>query len=217
MIENRLQEIKQKLIEFSLLTEKMIGDSIKGLLKKNQLMLKQVIEVDEPRTNSLELEIEELCIETIAQFAPKAYHLRAILMILKINNDLERIGDHAVNICESALFLIERPDVKPLIDIPRMAELSIKMLDDSLKSYIEQNSQIAKEVCKRDEDVDCLRDQILRELITYMINDPTTIQRALHLLRIAQNLERVADLSTNICEDVVFMVEGKIIKHHANQ
>lgn len=217
MIENRLKEIKQKLIEFSLLTEKMIEESVKGLLQKNSSMLKNIIEVDEPKTNNLELEIEELCIETIAQFAPKASHLRTILMILKINNDLERMGDHAVNICESGLFLIERPDVKPLIDIPRMAELTIKMLNDSIKSYIEQNSEMAKDVCKRDESVDNLRNQILRELITYMINDPSTIERSLHLLRIAQNLERIADLSTNVCEDVVFMVEGKTIKHHTNQ
>lgn len=217
MIENRLKEIKQKLIEFSLLTEKMIEESIKGLLQKNSSMLMHIIEADEPKTNNLELEIEELCIETIAQFAPKASYLRTILMILKINNDLERMGDHAVNICESGLFLIERPDVKPLIDIPRMAELTIKMLDDSIKSYIEQNSEMAKDVCKRDENVDNLRNQILRELITYMINDPSTIERSLHLLRIAQNLERIADLSTNVCEDVVFMVEGKMIKHHKNQ
>lgn len=216
MIENRLQEIKQKLIEFSLLTEKMIDESINGLLKKNPVLLKHIIEIDEPQTNKLELEIEELCIETIAQYAPKASHLRTILMILKINNDLERMGDHAVNICESALFLIERPNVKPLIDIPRMAELTIKMLDDSLKSYIDQNPLLAKEVCRRDENVDNLRNQILRELITYMINDPATIERALHLLRITQNLERIADLSTNVCEDVVFMVEGKTIKHHTN-
>ncbi|MCX7705879.1 MAG: phosphate signaling complex protein PhoU [bacterium] len=217
MIETRLQEVKQRLVEFSLLTEKMIEDSIKGLLKKNPDLLKHVIDVDEPQTNKLELEIEELCVEIIAQFAPKASHLRTILMILKINNDLERMGDHAVNICESALFLIERPDVKPLIDIPRMAELTVKMLDDSLKSYIDQNPELAKEVCRRDENVDNLRNQILRELITYMINDPTTIERALHLLRIAQNLERIADLSTNVCEDVVFMVEGKVIKHHISQ
>lgn len=217
MIENRLQEIKQKLIEFSLLTEKMIEDSIEGLLKKNSQLLKHVVEIDEPQTNSFELELEELCIETIAQFAPKASHLRTILMILKINNDLERMGDHAVNICESALFLIERPEVKPLIDIPRMAELTVKMLRDSLKAYIDQDSLLAKQVCKRDEDVDNLRNQILRELVTYMINDPTTIERSLHLLRIAQNLERIADLSTNVCEDVVFMVEGKVIKHHTDQ
>jgi len=136
-------------------------------------------------------------------------------MILKINNDLERICDHAVNICESGIFLVERPDVKPLIDIPIMAKESISMLKDGIKSYIDQDAELARSVCIKDEKVDGIRNQITRELLTYMISDPTTIERAIHLQRISNNLERIADLSTNICEDVVFMVEGKIIKHHA--
>lgn len=214
MIDNRIKEIKQKIIEFSLLAEKMIDDSIQGLLKKNIHTLKEVIEVDEPKSNNLEIEIEELCIEIIAQFAPKAFQLRTVLMILKINNDLERIGDHAVNICESGIFLVERPSVKPLIDIPLMASESISMLKDSIGSYMNQDAKLARSVCLRDERVDGLRDQITRELLTYMISDPRTIERALHLLRITHNLERIADLSTNICEDVVFMVEGRVIKHH---
>ncbi|MCM8805774.1 MAG: phosphate signaling complex protein PhoU [Candidatus Omnitrophica bacterium] len=216
MIENRLTETKKKLIEFSLLVENMIDRSIEGLLKKDSSLLKKVIEEDETLANNFEIEIEEMCIEIIAQFSPKASHLRTTLMILKINNDLERIGDHAVNICQSGIFLVERPDVKPLIDIPKMAEESTEMLKDSLKAYMSGDAEMAKRVCKRDEIVDKLRDQITRELITYMISDPSTIERALQLLRIAHNLERIADLSTNISEDVVFMVEGKIIKHHQN-
>jgi len=216
MIENRLTETKKKLIEFSLLVENMIDRSIEGLLKKDSSLLKKVIEEDEALANNFEIEIEEMCIEIIAQFSPKASHLRTTLMILKINNDLERIGDHAVNICQSGIFLVERPDVKPLIDIPKMAEESTEMLKDSLKAYMSGDAEMAKRVCKRDEIVDKLRDQITRELITYMISDPSTIERALQLLRIAHNLERIADLSTNISEDVVFMVEGKIIKHHQN-
>ncbi|MGC8804540.1 MAG: phosphate signaling complex protein PhoU, partial [Candidatus Ratteibacteria bacterium] len=208
MIENRINEAKQKLIEFSLLVENMIAESIEGLLKKNVSLLKKVIEGDETIANRFEIEIEEKCIEIIAQFSPKASHLRITLMILKINNDLERIGDHAVNISQGAMFLIEKPDVKPLIDIPRMSEEATRMLKDSLKSFISQDAQLAKGVCRRDEIVDRLRDQITRELITYMISDPTTIERALQLLRISHNLERIADLSTNISEDVVFMVEG---------
>ncbi|HOK79925.1 MAG TPA: phosphate signaling complex protein PhoU [bacterium] len=214
MIENTINEAKQKLIEFSLLVENMIAESIEGLLKKNASILKKVTETDETIANRFEIEIEEMCIETIAQFSPKASHLRITLMILKINNDLERIADHAVNISQSAMFLIERPEVKPLIDIPRMAEEAALMLKDSLKSFINQDAELAKSVCRRDEIVDRLRDQITRELITYMISDPATIERALQLLRISHNLERIADLSTNISEDVVFMVEGKIIKHH---
>ncbi|MCS7181307.1 MAG: phosphate signaling complex protein PhoU [bacterium] len=214
MIEEKIKILKQKIIEFGLLVEEMIEKSIKGLVNKNEEYLKEVIERLEPIANNFEIEIDELCIEIIAQYEPKARNLRLVLMILKINNDLERVGDHAVNICESGLFLIKRPDVKPLIDIPKMAENSIKMIKDSINSFIEENVELARNVCKRDDIVDDLREQIERELINYMIEDYTTIERALHLLRIAQNLERIADLSTNISEDVIFMIEGKVIKHH---
>ncbi|HON05896.1 MAG TPA: phosphate signaling complex protein PhoU [bacterium] len=215
MIENKLSELKQQITKFTLLAEKMIEQSIDGLIKKDIKILKEVINALEPKANNLEIEIEETSIEIIAQFAPKAFHLRTIVMILKINNDLERICDHAVNICESGIFLAERPDVKPIIDIPIMAEKSIGMLKDSIDSYMNQDEKLARTVCSRDEKVDGLRNQITRELLTYMISDPTTIERGLHLQRIANNLERIADLSTNICEDVVFMIEAKIIKHHA--
>lgn len=214
MIEEKIKILKQKIIEFGLLVEEMIDKSIKGLIEKKEEILKEVIEKLEPIANRFEIEIDELCIEIIAQYEPKARNLRVVLMVLKINNDLERIGDHAVNICESSLFLIKRPDVKPLIDIPRMAEESTKMIKDSISSFIEEKIDLAKDVCKRDDIVDNLRDQITRELITYMVEDYSVIERALHLIRIAQNLERIADLSTNICEDVIFMIEGKIIKHH---
>ncbi|HOK56188.1 MAG TPA: phosphate signaling complex protein PhoU [bacterium] len=217
MLEDKLKILKQKIIEFSLLIEKMIDKSIKGIINKNGIDLKEVIEKLEPIANKFEIEIDELCAEIIAQYEPKAKNLRIVLMILKINNDLERIGDHAVNISESGLFLIEKPDVKPLIDIPRMADETIKMVKDSINSFIEENEKLARDVCKRDDIVDNLKDQITRELITYMIADYTTIERSLHLIRIAQNLERIADLSTNISEDVIFMTEGKIIKHHIEE
>ncbi|MCM8767363.1 MAG: phosphate signaling complex protein PhoU [Candidatus Omnitrophica bacterium] len=217
MIDERITDLKRKIVEFGLFIEKMIDESITGLLKKEEEKLKQVIENLEEKANSFEIEIEELCVETIAQFEPKAKNLRTILMILKINNDLERIGDHAVNICESSLFLIKRPDVKPLIDIPRMANEAIKMLKDSINSFINEDADLARNVCQRDDIVDNLRDQIIRELITYMISDPNTIERSLELIRITQNLERVADLSTNISEDVIFITQGKIIKHHIEE
>jgi len=130
-----------------------------------------------------------------------------------MNNDLERIADMAENISESALFLIERPMVKPLIDLPKMAEETMRMLKDSIDSFIKNDPKLAKSVCERDDVVDAYRDQILRELVTYMISDPTTIERALHLERISRNLERIADLATNIGEDVIYIVEGKVIKH----
>jgi phosphate transport system protein len=191
----------------------MIEKSIRGLLNKDKALLLEVLQVDEPRTNEMEIEIDEMCINLIARFQPEARDLRTIIMILKMNNDLERIGDMAVNISESALYLIERPQVKPMIDLPKMAEETIQMLKDGIDSFIKSDAKLAKSVCERDDIVDAYRDQILRELITYMISDPTTIERAIHIERISRNLERIADLATNIGEDVVYIVEGKIIKH----
>lgn len=217
MIEEKLSVLKEKILEMAILVESMIEKSIKGLMEKDKNLLQEVIERDEPRVNDMEIEIEDLGMKFIALFHPEAEHLRTSLMILQINNDLERMGDEAVNICESSLFLIERPLVKPLIDIPRMAEVTINMLKDSITSFVERKVELAKEICARDDIVDALRDQIYRELITYMIQDPSTIERSLHLLRIARSLERIADLSTNLCEDVIFMVKGKVIKHHKEE
>ncbi len=214
MLEEKITALRKELIEYATAIEGMIEKSIIALLRKDSAMLMEIIEKDEPTANNTEIIIEEMCISMIAQFQPKAKDLRTILMILKINNDLERAGDHAVNIAESGLFLNDRPQLKPLIDIPRMAQDSINMLKDSITSFINEDSMLAYKVCERDNEVDDLANQIMRELITYMTGDPSTIERSLHLLKISRNLERVADLSTNICEDVIFMVEGAIIKHH---
>ncbi|MEO0276183.1 MAG: phosphate signaling complex protein PhoU [candidate division WOR-3 bacterium] len=214
MFEQRLRELKKEIINYAFHVEKMVDKSIKGLLEKREDLLKEVIEKDEDFANELEIKIDDLVIATIAKYEPKGKDLREVLMILKINNDLERMADHAVNISESALFLVPRPQVKPYIDLPRMAEETIRMLKDSIDSFIEEKSELAKNVCQRDDIVDSLRDQIVRELITYMINDPSTIERSIHLIKISQNLERIADLATNICEDVIFIVNGKVIKHH---
>lgn len=214
MLEERIVHLKRDIVSFASLVEKMIENSIDGLVKKNRSLLKEVVDVMEPRANACEIDIDEQCITVIAQFQPKARVLRTVLMIMQINKDLERMGDHAVNIAESAQFLIDRPQVKPLIDTPRMAGLSINMLKDSITSFIDENPTLAQSVFERDNDVDQLGEQILRELITFMTSDPTTIERSLHILRIARELERIADLSTNMCEDTIFMVQGRVIKHH---
>ncbi|MFZ8802290.1 MAG: phosphate signaling complex protein PhoU [Candidatus Calescibacterium sp.] len=214
LIEKKIDELKGKLIEFSELIKTMLSKSVKGLIEKDEKLLKEVIEVDEKRSNELEIEIDEMCIHIIAQFEPRAKHLRTIFLALKMNNDLERMGDHSVNISQSALYLISRPQVKPFIDLPRMAEEVKKMLEDSIKSFIEEDTSLAKSVCERDDIIDNFKNQITRELITYMLSDPSTIERALHIIRITGNLERIADLTTNICEDVIFMVKGELIKHH---
>jgi phosphate transport system protein len=214
MVERKIEEVKEKLIEFSEIVKGMLKKSIKGLVEKDERPLKEVIEEDEMKCNDLEIEIDEMCIHIIAQFEPRAKHLRTIFLALKMNNDLERMGDHAVNISQSGLFLISKPQVKPLLDIPRMAEEVSKMLEDSLKSFVNEDAALAKSVCERDDIIDDYREQIVRELITYMVSDPSTIERALHLIRISGNLERIADLTTNICEDVIFMVKGELMKHH---
>jgi phosphate transport system protein len=214
MLEAKMNELKQRLIEYASLIETMIEKSITGLLERRKDLLVEVMEQDEVRANNLEIEIDELCTILIAQFQPRAVDLRTVLMILKINNDLERVGDHAVNICESSLFLIEQPVVKPFVDLPRMATESVGMLRDSINAFVRGDSQQAKRVCERDSAVDKLGDQILVELTGFMASDAATIERSLHLLRISRNLERIADLSTNICEDVIFIVDGRIIKHH---
>jgi len=217
MITEKINILKKKLIEEAGLAEEMVKKSIEGLVEKKKEILEKVIKEYEPKMNEFEIELDELCTNLIALYQPEAGNLRTILMILKINNDLERIGDLAVNISQSALFLIERPLVKPLIDIPRMAEEAIEMLKDAINSFINKDTELAKSVCEKDRIVDGLRDQILRELITYMSSDPSTIERSIHLIRISRCVERIADLSTNICEDVIFMVEGKVIKHHKDE
>ena len=214
MITEKIHELSKKVIKQAGMVEKMIEDSIDSLINRDREKAIKVIEIYEPRVNDTEIEIDEMVTNLIALYQPEAKHLRTILMILKMNNDLERIGDLAVNIAESSLFLMEKPPVKPLIDLPRMAEEVMLMLRNSILAFINEDTELAIEVCKHDDMVDALRDQIYRELITYMMSDPSTIERALHLMRISRNLERIADLATNICEDAIYTAEGKVIKHH---
>ena len=217
MLEEKLVSLKKKLVEYASLVESMVEKSMKGLFNKEKQLLNEVIEKDEPKANNYEIEMDELCTNLIAQYQPKAKSLRMILMVLRMGNDLERMGDHAVNIVESSLFLIERPNVKPMIDMPKMSETTIKMLRDSITAFIDENAALARSVCQRDDIVDNYKDKIILELRDVMGKDPLTIERSMHLLRITGNLERIADLSTNIAEDVMFMVEGKVIKHHKDE
>jgi phosphate transport system protein len=217
MLEEKMVALRRELIESATHVEGMIDKSIAGLMRKDSPLLTEVIETDEPKANDSEISIEELCTTMIAQYEPRAKDLRTILMVMKMNNDLERVGDHAVNIAECSLFLIERPSLKPLLDIPRMAEESVGMLKDAIEAFIKEDALLAAMVCERDNIVDNLGQQILRELITFMGADSTTIERSMRLLNIARNLERIGDLSTNISEDVIFMVEGRVIKHHRDQ
>ena len=215
--ETKLIQVKKELVEFATLVESMVGKSITGLKDRTPDELHEVTDVDEPRANNFETDLDERCVSIIAQHQPAGKSLRTILMVLHINSTLERIGDHAVTIAESGLFLLVRPPVKQLIDIPHMAEVVKSMITDSIDSFINEDAELARSVCERDDIVDGLRNQILRELITYMTADPATIERSLQLMKIASNLERIADLATNIGEDVIYMVKGTVIKHHKDQ
>jgi len=213
VLQRELDKVREKLIESASLVESMIDKSIRGLANSEKRMLLEVINMDEPKENELEVEIEEACIHLTARHQPQAKDLRTIMMVSKINNDLERMADEAVNVSESSLFLIDRPPVKSLIDIPTMAKETRKMVADSLSSFINEDIELARSVCQRDDIVDGLRDQILRELIAIMASDHRTVERSIQLIRISRSLERIADLSTNICEDVLYMVEAKTIRH----
>lgn len=217
MMVERIERLKGIIVDYASLIENMIDESIKGLAERNREKLISVIEKDETASNDREIEIEELCVELIAKFQPKAKDLRVVLMILKMNNDLERMGDHAVNIAQSSAFLIERPEVTTLLELPKLSFETKGMLNDSIDAFINEDPSKARRVCERDNIVDALRDKILMELIENMIKDPTNIERDMHLIRITKNLERIADLSTNICEDVIYMVKGKVIKHHLEE
>jgi len=213
MLGKKIIGAKRELVKYAWLIENMIKDATKGLIAKDKDMLEKVIKIDEPEADKKELILDKLCMTLIVKYSPMAKDLRTILMIARINNDLERIGDLSTKIARSALFLIERPQVKPLIDIPRMADITSAMLNDSINSFVKEDSATAKDVLLRDDTVDALRDQILRELITFMGADPKTIDRSLRLLSISNSLERIADLATNIAENVIFIAEGKIVKH----
>lgn len=214
ILEDKINEYKKKLIDYADLIENMMDKSIKGLLSKETTWLVDVIETDEPKANNFEIELERIGTILIALYAPIAKDLRTILMVLRINNDLERIGDHIVNITESNRFLIEQPMVKPLLNIPKMSTETIKMLRNSITAFIREDAELAKNVCEHDSVVDELMKQFIRELILLMSASFETIETSLHLIRVAHNLERIADLSTNISEDVIYMVEGRVIKHH---
>ncbi len=212
----QLQELRATLTTMASMVEEAINKAVASLIDRDQELAKAVIAGDDA-INDIELAVDEQCLKLIALHQPMAVDLRFIMSAIKINNDLERVGDHAVNIAERALALCEQEQLKPLIDIPRMAVLAQQMVKDSIHSFVKGDVAKARAVCVRDDEVDNLDDQVFRELLTYMSEDPRTISRALHLIIISKNLERIADLSTNIAEEVIFIYEAHTIKHHAEE
>ena len=213
MLEERIVELKKEVTMFAAHNKEMLSRAIDGLVNRKDENLNKIINEDESLANEKELNIDHLCTTLIAQYQPNATNLRIILMASKINNDLERMADHVCNIAQSAKLLITQPPVKPLVDIPNMTEIAIGMQQDAINAFVKDDTELARDILARDKQVNNLRDQVLRELITYMTDHSSTIERSLHLIRIASNLERIADLATNIAEDIVFIVDGLVIKH----
>jgi phosphate transport system protein len=207
-----LKELKEKLLHEGGLVERAIQDAIKALLERTSDIARKVID-DDDSINALEVEIDEFCLKLLALRQPAARDLRFITTAIKINYDLERIGDMAVNICERVLELNQEPQLKPYIDMPTMAFIVQNMVKESLDAFVKEDVQLALKVTQDDEKVDSYLDQIFRELLTYMMQHARTISRATRLLFISKNLERMADHAVNIAELVIFMVEGKIIRH----
>lgn len=210
-----LEELKKNLLHMAALVEEAIRDAVQSLVKRDSEPAKQTFE-REDRINALDIAIDEMCLRLLALRQPLAADLRFITSAMKIVTDLERMGDQAINIAERAIALNQEPQLKPYIDIPRMAEIAQSMVRDVLDAFVNRDSKLARSVCERDDLVDGLNDQVFRELLTYMISDPKTITRAVHLMIVCRCLERIADHATNIAEDVIFMVDALVIKHHAD-
>lgn len=213
MLREKIDEVKKQLLEDAALVEEMIHKSIRGLLDKNFALLEEVMNTNEPKVNDYDRSIEKMCVEIIAQYEPLARDLRLVIMIIKMNKDLERMADHTVNICESGQFLLKNPIPGSSEDLRIMAENSILMLKDSISAFVNEDVAQAQAVCKRDNIVDDAGDKILKDLTDFMRTQKEAIPRCLQVMRIAHNLERIADLSTNIAEEVIYIVEGRDIKH----
>ena len=211
-----LQTLKEELLEMGGRAEAIVQKSVEALKRRDRVLAEEVL-ADDKAIDRLEIDVDERCVSLLALRQPMAVDLRFITAALKICNDLERVGDHAVNIAESAQRLSDEPPLKPLVDIPRMADLAAGMLREALDAFVARDPATARRLVRRDDEVDDLNRQVFRELITFMIEDPRTITRAMDLILVARNLERVADLATNIAEEVVFIAEARIIKHHAEE
>ena len=204
-----LREDKDEVLVMGNMVEKALGHSVEALKKRDLNLAHQII-ADDIKINEKRFDIEKKSIELIATYQPAVSDLNAIVAILNIITELERIGDYASGIAKIVIMIGDEPPLKPLIDIPRMSDITIEMIHNSLKSFIENDSKGAIQVIAMDEVVDSIYDQIFRELLTFMMTDPKTINRATRLIWVAHNLERSADRVTNICERVVFVVTGKM-------
>ena len=210
--EEELKKLREDILYMGGLVEDQIQKAVKSLVERDSPLAETIIQRDH-EVNRMDVEIDDLCLRLLALHQPAGKDLRFITTGLKITTDLERMGDMAVNICERALELNLEPQLKPYIDIPRMAQISQRMIRESLDAFVREDTELALKVCKDDQEVDDLNSQVFRETVSFMIEDPHTINRAMKIGFISKYLERIADHATNIAEMVIFMVKGKSIRH----
>jgi phosphate transport system protein len=214
--EEELGTLQTRLLAMGGLAEERVRASVQGLVARDLEITDRVLRGDEP-INQLHVEIDERCFRLLALYQPMATDLRGIVAAVKINSDLERVGDLAVNIAEAARRYAMHPPVKQLIDIPRMGDIAQEMLHDALDSYVRRDTALARSVLRCDDELDGLKTQVFRELLTYMLQDASTIEPSLDLILVSRHLERIGDHATNIAEDVIFMVSAQDVRHHAPQ
>ena len=214
--QEELEQLKTRLLEMGGMAEEEVRLAVKGLMDADADLIDRVLVGDEP-LNALHIEIDNRCFTLLALFQPMAADLRTIVAVVKINTDLERVGDLAVNIAEAARRYRTHSPVKKLIDIPRMAAIAQTMLRDALDAFVRRDIELAQHVLNEDDQLDLLKTQIFRELLTYMLQDPTTIEPALDLILVSRHLERIGDHATNIAEDVIFIVSAKDVRHHSGE
>jgi phosphate transport system protein len=207
-----LDTLKQRLLSMGGLAEERVRESIRGLMDRDAAALDMVLRGDQP-INDLHIELDDRCFKLLALHQPMAADLRVVVAAVKINTDLERVGDLAVNIAEAGKRYLRHAPVKPLIDIPRMGELAQSMLRDALDAFVRRDIALAEAVLAQDDIVDGLKTQIFRELLTYMLQDPATIEPSLDLILISRHLERIGDHATNVAEDVIFILSAKDVRH----
>jgi phosphate transport system protein len=209
---DELDALKQTLLAMGGLVEDQIRRAMRALLERDDVLAQDVIDRDR-QVNTYDVEVDEQCVNLLALNQPAASDLRFITTAMKIVTDLERIGDQAVNIAQRALELNREPQLKPYIDLPRMADRAQRMVKESLDAFVAGDTALARQVCAADAEVDALKEQIFRELLTYMMEDPRTVSRAIRVILISRFMERVADHATNIAEMVIYLVEGKMVRH----
>jgi phosphate transport system protein len=213
--QDELDQLKNRLLEMGGLAEERVRSAIRALVERDRLLVDEVLAGDGP-INQLHIEIDGRCVKLLALHQPMAVDLRFILSAVKINTDLERVGDLAINIAEAGRRYLEHPAVQELIDIPRMADIAQVMLRDALDAFVHRDTALAQRVLDADDGLDALKTQVFRELLDLMIQVPATIEPGLDLILVSRHLERIGDHATNIAEDVIFMVSAKDVRHHAH-